>query len=175
MISIRQRRRNRHKIKAVRRQPTIKTVCTGFTIELTGVSEAFAQMNNTIAKLSETMARPEVQEGIRKMWQDFARLVPVGISQLGLLDTGSLRPSFNFESTKKKLVAVQEAELLRQYELYCHRYQVDLIRVDTEDDCLGDPSCKFNARRRSPPQASPCVQCAVNPSGNCGECSFYES
>ncbi|MDM9583120.1 DUF6464 family protein [Nostoc sp. GT001] len=167
MNSIRQRRRNRHKLKAVRRQPTTKTACTGFIIKLTGVSEAFAQANKAMAKLSETMARPEIQGGMRKMWQDFARLAP-GIRQLGLADTGTLRPSFNFEAARAKLITDREAELLRQYDLNCYRHRLEQIQVGAEDDWLGDPSCKFNAR-------SCHVQCAINPTGECSECSFYES
>lgn len=34
--------------------------------------------------------------------------------------------------------------------------------------CLGDPSCKFNAR-------SPYVQCAVNPKGDCADCQYFEA
>jgi Family of unknown function (DUF6464) len=33
---------------------------------------------------------------------------------------------------------------------------------------LGDPSCRFNAR-------SAYLRCAVNPSGDCKDCRYYES
>ncbi|MBW4675956.1 MAG: hypothetical protein KME52_18615 [Desmonostoc geniculatum HA4340-LM1] len=167
MTSIRQRRRNRHKLKAARREAKKPLVLT-FSIDLTSVNEVFVQAKNTMAKLSETMAQPEFQESVNRAWQELARLVPLRISEL--VDTGTLADSFNFESAREKLVADREAELLHQYELTYHRYQVGLLREDedVEDDCLGDASCKFNAR-------SPHVQCAVNPNGGCTICQYFEA
>jgi Family of unknown function (DUF6464) len=39
---------------------------------------------------------------------------------------------------------------------------------------VGDVTCKWNARRQSPPQASPYIRCAINPSGECQGCKDYE-
>ncbi|MCC5644775.1 DUF6464 family protein [Nostoc sp. CHAB 5824] len=165
MISIRQRRRNRHRAKAAQKganKPLLLQLTLG--IDFTKVDEAFVRAKNAMTKLSETMALPEFQKSVNDAWQNLVRLVPLGISQLELTDTGTLRKAFNFEPAKAMLVADREAELLRQYELAHHRHQLDQIQ---EDDCLGNPSCNFNAR-------SPHLQCTVNPSGNCATCRHFE-
>ncbi|MBH8566727.1 hypothetical protein I8748_32025 [Nostoc sp. CENA67] len=208
-MSIRQRRRNRHKVKAALRQPTIKIICAGFTINMNEVNKAIAQVNKAIA-------HPGIREGMRKIHQDAMRIIEA--SQLGILidfettraklvDTGSLRSSFKVVSGIAKLVAAQEAELFRQYELNLQQYQLDQIEVQVapedignlnpfrqivsaqrtartrlqqcqavqhsdiyvdDDVCLGDSSCRFNAR-------SPHVQCAVNPKGDCASCRYFET
>ncbi|HEY9617932.1 MAG TPA: DUF6464 family protein [Microcoleaceae cyanobacterium] len=57
-----------------------------------------------------------------------------------------------------------------------HRFQQSLTQVMSQDYqyvegigyFLGDNTCRFNAR-------SAYLRCAVNPSGPCQECPYYES
>lgn len=149
MTPIRQRRRNRHKAKAVKRQQH-QSLRLYFTlgIDTSRVNKAFAQVQNAMDMLSETMSSPEFQMMMNKAWQAFASI-----------------PSQTFRARTviaRTGIAVNQSDIDETQSI-----PTEVVR-HIKGGYLGDPSCKFNAR-------SPLLQCAVNPKGDCGECGFYES
>lgn len=144
MTSIRQRRRNRHKVKMARRQASRRLYLT-LNIDVSRVNAAFAQAKAAMAKLFEGMGRPEFQKMINEVRQNLV---------------ASFSPD-----VIRGMISTQKSAQNHLYDAW--RYQ-EAYHYTT----LGDPSCRFNARSL-PPQASRYIKCAVNPGSNC-RCKHFE-
>lgn len=111
-MSIRQRRRNRHRVKAVHRLQAPRPYIT-LNIDVSKINEAIAQVKKQMSRLALVIAQPEFQTMVSQSCQKIAD----GLSPQ------VIRGMISVQRT------VQDSDIF----------------VD-EDACLGDPSCKFNAR-----------------------------
>ncbi|WP_242049225.1 DUF6464 family protein [Aulosira sp. FACHB-615] len=76
ITTIRQRRRNRHKLKSTRRRQITPRPYITLNIDISGLDEAFRQFKDTVTRLSETLAQPETQARISEAWQSLMNISP---------------------------------------------------------------------------------------------------